>query len=344
MTSIYFHFIPESTCSFERSFQPVRFCFEELKEESLELMVGQDLQPGCDWVVYNGLPTMEMLLRVQRIKNRGSKILWSIDDDFTTIPDWNPAKPNEDALACFEIAKRNSDMILCSTEHLRTTFSNRREVHCPVVVAPNLMDLSIFPTPEYEQGNPSKAVTLPVRIVWVGGKTHKGDVEILEPVIRRILSKFGPERAYFVFMGLTPPPNLMRDYLYRGLLWQPPVPFAQYRKTANSINPDIWLAPQAPIEFNKSKSSLRVMEGWCMDSAVVASAWGEYNCIHHGYDGLTCSTEDDWFEALNELILDHEKRIQMAADGRQRIKAKYNWLERSCREPWLNLFRTMRDY
>jgi hypothetical protein len=106
----------------------------------------------------------------------------------------------------------------------------------------------------------------------------------------------------------------------------------------NSLQPQIWLAPLAEIPFNLAKSNLRVMEGWAMNAAVVATNWGEYSCIKSGEDGRLCSDPDQWFEALTRLVSDHEYRCQMAYSGRQRAESECDWNNPNCLVPWVKAF------
>lgn len=343
MASLHLHFVSESACYFVRMLQPARFCYEELKQWGHTIEIGDTLPSGFDWIGFHGLPSYLQLFRLQELQNEGSKILWSLDDDFLSIPDWNPAKLGPEGLACFSFMRSMADHIFVSTKAIANTFNrydpvDDRTHEFPLVsVAPNLLDLGQFPTPPYEEFGFAENWTpeLPVRVVWMGGPTHKEDVSFLTPVIRELLKKHGKDRVWFVFMGQAPPSELIREFLHRGVFWQQGVTFSQYAKIRNSINPHIWLAPLADIPFNLSKSNLRILEGWALSSAVVASDWGEYSCIRHGIDGMLCKTEEDWFDHLNALILDPNRRLQMAADGWQRVKAEWNWANRDNRFPWI---------
>jgi len=341
MGSVALHFSSENACGANRMLFPARFCSQELEERGHQVSVTYSVQEGFDWFVFHGLPGGDTVLKLMKLKNKGTNIAWSLDDDWTTIPDWNPAKPSEDGLAQFGIMKGISDALICSTEHLASTFLNTSHNSSTTFVTPNLLDLGTFPKPDGEDlgfGEYAYNLSLPIRCIWSGGDTHKGDVEILIPVIERLLKRHGPEVVSFGFIGMAPPPKLLRDWLGKGVMWLPPMPFAQYRKNVNITQPHVWLAPQASIPFNQSKSSLRILEGWGLNAAVCASNWGEYSCIRNDVDGLLCETEDDWYRSLNRLITDHEYRMQMAMDGRQRVRAQYDWNKRECRLPWLKMF------
>lgn len=354
---IHSHFSFDGGVTFHRLLSPNRFCWEELEREGIHLTCDNSLPDSADFIVYHGVPPdMGMLGEIARRQMKGVRVVWSLDDDWETIPDWNPAQLREEGLVVYRTMKKIANAIICSTPALAKTFDPYYDSPFwsprPVLVAPNLQDIKQFPESPYDDTSSGFIETThnpnePVRIVWAGSKTHKGDIEIVEDALCRILEKHAPDnRAAVIFMGDHMTPKLTRDWLHRGMFWQHAVPFAQYRKIANSLKPDIWIAPLADIPFNHSKSDLRVMEGWCLGAAVVASAVGEYNHIRNGVDGITVQNGDEpdsastdrWFTVLDTLIQDHTSRIQLAANGRCRVVVQCDWNKRENRLPWLRTY------
>lgn len=363
MPSLCFHYGSDGACNFVRILQPARFCSPELESLGIEVHVSNELPVGHDWLVFHGLPTQLMLHQLGKLKMNGTKLLWSLDDDWLSIPDWNPAKPTEDGLVYHQTALLLCDAILCSTPYLADKcdgYAARIGRHISIYTCPNMLDLDTFPTPPYEEssnvlpdGGMYHEIRYPINVVWTGGPTHKGDIEIIAPVASRLLRKFGPKTIQFSFQGMTPPPSLLRDWLHKGIVWIPSIPFQQYRTTVNAFKPAIWLAPLAEIEFNKSKSNLRVLEGWALGAAVAASAFGEYEPaintagrkVSSEFEaaGALCATEDQWVNNLSRLIEDHQLRTQIGYNGRCRVREKYNWGRRDCRLPWLAAFSDLFD-
>ncbi len=335
----------DNGCSFHRHLQPARFCGPKFKEYGWELRVGAGLDNEADVLFWHGLPmdadtTTALLMAIRR---PGKKFVWSVDDDWLTVPEWNPARPGAASFASYHVLKEMSHHIVCSTDHLASTFA---DVSHKVHVCPNLLNVSLFPpmeTREDEKGTypvmqPPRG---PVRIVWSGGGTHQKDLEELTEPLDQLLSKYGGDKCVVMFNGMAPPPKIMTKHLHRGLFHQPSVPFATYQKILNSMEPHIYLAPQAPVPFNLSKSNLRVMESWALRAVPVASPWGEYNCIENGKDGRLVQDAESWYSALVRLVTDHESRIQMALRGYVRVDSQYNWNRESCRKPWDEMFATI---
>lgn len=339
MPKFFFNYSVDSACPYHRLLLPARYCRDEMAARGVELVAGEGMPPGYDVYFFHGLANQDGVLAFQKLKNKGAKFVWSVDDDWLTIPDWNPAKPDEDGIASYHLLKGLADWVLTSTPHLARTFS---DVGRKVLCAPNLMDVSAFPEVPYTtmpDGSRNYAfdVRLPVRVVWTGGVTHKKDVEVMTEAADMVLDRL-KGKAVVVYQGMSPPAPLLTKYLHRGLFHQKSVPFASYQSILNSVQANVYLAPLAKVDFNLAKSNLRVMEGWCLMAPPVATPWGEYNCIQSGVDGRYADSPDEWYSAIHRLVTDHPYRLTMAAEGRKRVEESYSWAEPSCRVDWVNAF------
>lgn len=334
MPTLYlYHHRTDSACLYHRFLLPSRFCSPAVEAAGGRVALTNhfpdtEAKPG-DWFAFHGIPgDASVIVAIARLKQKGVRFLWSVDDSWLEIPDWNPAQLSADGEGVYRCMVDLADGVLCSTRHLAGTFVKEG---VPTYTAPNLMDLSRFPDPP-----DTLKVELPVRLVWVGGITHKGDVEVCESALDRVLRKLGPAKVAVVFFGMKPPPRLTRDHLHRGLLHQPEMPFPQYQNILNSIKPDVCLAPLADIPFNYSKSNIRVLEAWGLLGAPVASPVGEYACVRSGEDGRYAASADEWESALTRLATDHEYRLDLAVAGRRRVEREYSWAVPACRRPWLD--------
>lgn len=330
MTHLHLVYPHDDGCPYNRFLLPARFCAEAFEPDGV-ITCGMNLPPEADVLGVHGLPTYSTLMTIANFKRNGGRFLWSLDDDFTSIPDWNPAKPGEEGLVSHYLCRELADWILCSTPALAKTFDG---VRAKVLTAPNLIDLSNFK----EMPDHISSVQLPVRVCWVGGRTHKEDVTPLIPVIDKILHKYGQEKVSFVWMGMQPPPLLLQKWMHRGFLYQPSLILQQYIQRIGTLDADVYLCPLADIPFNHSKSNLRVMEGWSLMAAPVVSPVGEYNCVASGKDGRYAATEEEWLSALTRLVTDHEYRVDLGAAGRRRVEKEYCWQSATARRPWYEAF------
>ncbi len=341
INSLYMLYPSDGGCSWHRVMQPARFVAPSFEFLGKKVTLGNDFPTtGYDAVWFHGLPTDLAAVYGMRLKHGDAKLIWGLDDDWKSIEAHNPAKTEDydNRMAMFDVFEKLADLIVVSTPALAATFPGNDRV----VVAPNLLDLSLFPdfpfTTEGGHRYYDFADEKQIRIVWSGGPTHSRDVEPLVEPLSRILETFGRNRVMVVFQGQFPPSELARKYLNRGVIHQPMVTFPAYQGVVNSIKPHVYLAPQEKSPFNLSKSNLRVMEGWGLMAVPVATPWGEYGCIHSGRDGRYADSTEEWVSALNRLVTDPAYRCQLAATGRQRVEDEYDWNSRKCREPWVEAF------
>lgn len=328
-----FHTALDGACTLHRQIMPCRFLAPDFAPVGVELSVGSFTGDGEGWLSVNGLPRPEAVLDIARHKREGGKFLWSLDDDFLSIPDWNPAKPRDQhAMAVWEIAKSLSDAILVSTPALARTFSDCAQ---KVFVAPNMMDPAAFPP--WNPDAQTAEITLPVKIGWAGGPTHREDVKLVDDALCEILDRFPQTHVRVAWFGSMPPPNLTRLHLHRpdsGLLYHQTEAYPVYQAILNQMRPDVWLCPLSACDFNLSKSAIRVFEAWALQACPVATPWGEYNVIRPGIDGRHAATTAEWVSCLSRLVTDHEYRLDLARRGRYRLENEYNWQRWECRRGW----------
>lgn len=326
-------------CRYHRVLSPARYLKDDLNDVLLHATARVDeTNAGYDAYFVHGLAVPETQNRMVQFQADGKTWIWSIDDDYKTIPPWNPCRVSPERMASWRSAKMLADWVLVSTPGLARTFEDVAE---KVVCAPNLIDVSLYPTPVPAPWPDRRTFTF----LWSGSHTHTEDVRPMEKAIRHCLQKYpqssSPIPLEFVFFGQAPPQGLLTDFLHRGVHWQSPVDLGMYWAVLCGIRPHVSLAPLADCEFNLSKSNIRVLDGWALSSAVIASPVGEYGVVTDGVDGLVARDEDEWVTCLERVIDDQELRVRIAAEGRRRVLKYFNWREHSCRAPWRNAFAKM---
>lgn len=317
----------EDGCRWHRLLQPARHLGRDFPD--VEFFCSLNHEPpdqGFDVYAMHGLLHWDTYKRVAAWKGRGKRFVWSVDDDFLTVPDSNPAKPLPEFANSYYLSRMAADLIVCSTPPLAATFPG-----FPTATAPNLLDLDYYaltgkPAPEPQPGHP-------LRILWAGSLTHSRDVMVAEPAVRHLLTAH-PGKVEVIFLGQGPPAGLVRDFLHAGLRHLPGVQFAHYWPTLAAVRPHVVLAPLDRDEFNRSKSNLRVLEGWALSAAVVATDWSEYGVIRHGGDGLLAADSDEFTAHLEAVCTDPDLRRRLAEAGRKRVEDEWSWQSRKAREPW----------
>ena len=320
-------------CNLHRMLLPARYCGDLLAQEGIRVTCNDGIPNGdFDCFTWHGVPPGfdKAISQFVQWQNAGKYVAWSMDDDYRRIPAWNPVQMTGQMTALAAWASRFADHVLASTATLADTLRPR-----PVHVAPNLIEVPVY------EPMPKSGDT--IRIVYAGSNTHRGDVDQIVDAISEVLGKY--PHVEFIMFGNTHP-ELKRRHLYSGLTEWPSAPLADYWPIVRKWAPDIWLCPLVDCEFNRSKSSLKVLEGMAFKSAVVASDVTPYrDVIRIGHNGILVDPEDStgrgWVDALSLLIEDAKYRKELTEAGYETVHSRYNWHQRACIEPWMEYYRTL---
>jgi glycosyltransferase involved in cell wall biosynthesis len=166
-----------------------------------------------------------------------------------------------------------------------------------------------------------------VRIAYVSGsKTHKDDFAQCVQPLRRLLEKYPQVRMMCV--GHVEIPAEVRDFANQ-VEAVPPVPW--YHVPLCYAMVDINLAPlELNHKFTESKSELKYFEAALMELPTVASDIAPFRVgITSGETGFLCGTNEEWFEALEGLVLDAELRARIGKAARADALNRYTTQVRS---------------
>lgn len=248
-----------------------------------------------------------------RLRERGVRCVYEIDDDLWQLPEWNAARAEftPEILARMTEIIRACDAVTVSTDTLKERVE--AETGAVAYVVPNAIPLDLMP----EAALRTRAG---VRVGWFGSNTHKGDLAIIEPILKQLLAE-RPE-VTVVFMGGTPsglwPTG--RVELHGG------VAPAAYYKALRGLELDVLVAPLADNPFNRAKSAVKILEGSALGLAVVASEVGPYRGIEHGVTGLKVhgNDPDAWFGLLREVVDSKGLRAGLGRAARAWVEAGHS--------------------
>ena len=166
-----------------------------------------------------------------------------------------------------------------------------------------------------------------VRIAYVSGsKTHQDDfAECVRP-LRRLLQAYPHVRLMAV--GHIDIPAEVKD-LAAQVEAVPPVPWYQVPLCYGMV--DINLAPlELNNLFTESKSELKYFEPALMEIPTAASDIAPFRVgITQGETGFLCANEDQWYDALERLVLDADLRARIGRAARADVLARYTTETRS---------------
>lgn len=157
-----------------------------------------------------------------------------------------------------------------------------------------------------------------VRIGFFSGSiTHNADFEMVLPAIVRLMDNY-PQVTLLLFGELDPAGELAR-FGERIVVR----PFCEWRRLPNYIaSCDINIAPLEDTLFNRAKSENKWVEAALVKVPTVASRVGAFEeMIEDGVTGILCKSVDEWYDALERLVLSKDERFCIAEAAYKHCKS-----------------------
>lgn len=180
-------------------------------------------------------------------------------------------------------------------------------------------------TKKYEQEHS------PLVIGWVGtGPEHIHNLEILATVFRKLITKtIIPFK--FVLIGALKNEKvykLFQDILGLEVEFVDSLDWTDPKSVPREIQKfDIGVLPhRSDGEWNRSKTSLKILEYMACGVASVASSFGEMPyIIQDGVNGFLANTEEEWTEKLKRLLSNRELRARLGKAGQETVLNGYSY-------------------
>jgi glycosyltransferase involved in cell wall biosynthesis len=179
----------------------------------------------------------------------------------------------------------------------------------------------------------------PVTIGYLGSPAHLPDLELIVPVLTRMLSR--SESVRLVFWGMIPPVPLSE---HPQVAWHIPalVNYAEFATYFTRQACDIFIAPLQDNLFNRCKSPLKFLEYSVKGIPGVYSCIAPYaSVIEHGKNGFLASTLEEWEEYLVRLIETPGLRRRVGIAARQTVREQ--WLLSQHAGQWVETYRQICD-
>lgn len=264
--------------------------------------------------IWQRLSTLRGLAVFMAMKDRYKiPMLVEIDDDAFNVDSSNPGfmvlQPDKEAFEVFEHQMKLADGIIVSTEDLKNKYKRfNKNIH----VIGNYIDLNVWK-------NVKKVKHSGIRIGFQGGMQHHRDLNILMPVLPKIIRKY--KNVEFHFFGCMPE-------CFKNIgIYHEPVIINDYPKNIGKINPDILVAPLYDNHMNRARSNLRALEAGAFGVPIVASKGIKLpytEIINQCHGGFLAGSTDDWVEHLSMLIEDKALRIKMGTNLNNEVKMHYS--------------------
>lgn len=144
-----------------------------------------------------------------------------------------------------------------------------------------------------------------------GSISHNDDFVLIMPTIAKIMEEFTNTELHIV--GILDIPKELEAFSERIVAHE----FTDWKNLPKLITSmDINLAPLEEGIFNEAKSENKWVEAGLVRVPTVASKVGAFErMIENGVTGLLCSSDEEWYTALKQLIMEPEKRNSIAENA-----------------------------
>jgi glycosyltransferase involved in cell wall biosynthesis len=258
---------------------------------------------------------------VQEAKAHGVAVVWDNDDDMGAMPRSSPTYKHfggmawERRLAQMKKVFRFTDLATAPSRVLSQRLKDYGAARTDVIE--NYIPDQLLRTTR----RPHEGVT----IGWVAGLEHKADAEQLpiRDVLQRLLDERPDVSVVSIGLGLG-----LRSDRYRHIDQVPRIQLAEYAATF-----DIAIAPIVDIDFNRSRSNVKLKEYAAGGVAWLASPIGPYVGMGEKQGGRLVA-DDEWHAALTRLIDRPKERRKLGkraakwAAGQVITKNARRWEER----------------
>ena len=316
-------------CGLYRSEIPIRYLSQHGVEGKLSYIgCSNEELAWADVLIVQKQFDLAFLKRIESWQRKGKKVIYELDDDLFNIPTWNPAHPfyqrvRQNVLRYLKMA----DALIVSTDFLA---KQMRKYIKPVFVCPNSLDFQ-----ELDKLGPAHQVISALDrnskkvstedfykrcegktvIGWLGSPTHKKDLEIVVPALKRVARQYKDQ--VMILMGGAAHRETVKATSYDQIMFLEMVPPRTYLRYLAALPIDIGLAPVADHLFNYSKSNLKAIEYMAVGYVPVVSNLITYNTtVQNGKNGFVCNGPAQWIQTLRKLINDPAlcKTVQLQGD------------------------------
>ncbi len=270
---------------------------------------------------------------LHRARAEKKPLVYEIDDLLVAVSDAHPNyRAYWDVLLPILRTMIQADLVTVSTPEMaaRLSFLNPN-----ILILPNYLDDSLWSFRDV-----ALRETGPVVVSYMGGQTHREDLEEIEKVLVKISTEYA-DSLLLRFVGAKPPDSLIAlpnvDWVSCDIL-----DYQSFAHYFSSLPADIYIAPLRDTAFNRCKSSIKFLEYSVQGVPGIYSRTSPYQqVVIHGENGLLASSAVEWENALRLLIQTPEKRFEMGRKAQQTVKQ--DWLLSSNYAKWLAGYQQARE-
>lgn len=291
----------------------------------------------ADVVVFHR-PDDENKLKLARLlKADGKKIVFDNDDTykddggfkFNKYLDEERLKKNLGTLnKTLDTFVQEADLVTVSTQFLADEY---RKLNPNVVVLPNCIDPFYFDEPKRNEGDK-------VRIGITGSIGVTSDFQLAYSMMEKTIDR--PDIQWVLWsLPKGTDIKIVKELYYTELElvekiqdkieWHGFVDHELYYDYLNDLKLDIMVIPRADNYFNRCKSNIKFLEASMFEIPVIAQGFPDGNSPYQidpedAEHMIIANNEEEFIQAIDELVKDKEKRVTMGKKAREYVEQKYN--------------------
>lgn len=200
-----------------------------------------------------------------------------------------------------------SDLVIAGN-HFLADYALQFNRH--VTVIPTVVDTTIFKPPAYRKpGNP-------ICIGWTGSSSTRRHFEMLLPVFRQLMKKYG-DRIRICMIGDKR--SMISDPGIQQISW------TAANEVADLQQLDIGLMPLPDEPWSEGKCGFKAIQYMSVGIPAIVSPVGvNKEIIQHGVNGFHASHQEAWEEVISILIESPGIREQTGNAGLETVRTRYN--------------------
>ena len=247
--------------------------------------------------------------------DRGVPSIYCIDDDLLNVP-WEIGAAKFKyhnhplRLDAVRFLLENTDLVYCSNQWLAARLE-RLGIRRQLYVGKLFCAGAVIATPRRRT-----AVTMGYM-----GFDHAHDFEVALPAVVRALRQ-NPQLRFELFGKIARPPQL-EEFGTRVIQLPVVADYDDFLKALAAREWDIGICPLARTPFNEVKNINKWIEYTSAGTAVIATRGMIYDeCCTNGAGWL--ADDDGWDEALQALLSDTERRVELVMTAQRRLVEEYS--------------------
>jgi len=257
---------------------------------------------------------------VTEARLQGKVLVYELDDLLTELPDSHPdfehyMSPRGVILK----AMVEADAVTCTTPGLQEYM---RSFNPNAWILPNYLNDHLW-TLKSSLSVENHTEMRPVVIGYLGSPSHRPDLEMIAPVLERLLDRY-KDQILLRLWGIAPPGNLSGkknvEWLDIGM-----VEYGRFASYFSKQECDIFIAPLLDNLFNRCKSSIKFLEYSVLGAPGIYSQLPTYaSVVKPGDNGYLASTLEEWETYLTDLIENPVLRQQFGSAAQATVRR--SWL------------------